>query len=139
MAQQPVTDDSPGTDLFPEYSTLYDLIVSEVEGLTDEQLNFESERWEWSKWSKWSIRRQLRHMASVPVGWLVDHWGDTLFPGGDHRVQDFRSRTDSGLETPVIMEELREAIDLTRNALAERSVAFLRDHTYIAEESPEWN
>lgn len=95
MAQQPVTDDSPGTDLFPEYSTLYDLIVSEVEGLTDEQLNFESERWEWS------IRRQLRHMASVPVGWLVDHWGDTLFPGGDHRVQDFRSRTDSGLETPV--------------------------------------
>ena len=136
MGQQLLTDDSPGTDLFPEYSALYALIVSEVEGLTDAQMDFESERWEWSKRS---IRHQLRHMASVPVGWLVGRWGDTLFPCGGHRVQDFRSRTDSGLETPVIMEELREAIDLTRSVLAERSVGFLRDHAYVAEESPEWN
>jgi hypothetical protein len=145
MAQEPLTDDSPGADLFPEYSTLYGLIVSEVEGLTDVQLDFESERWEWSKWS---IRRQLRHMEGVIFGWLVVHWGETLFPDGENGVRVVGRLTDSRFdrmdrerswETPVIMAELKEGIDMTLGALAERSVSFLREHTYIAEQSPEWN
>ena len=38
MTTQPISDDSPGTDLFPEYASLYELIASEVRGLSDEQV-----------------------------------------------------------------------------------------------------
>ena len=39
----PIADDAPGSVLFPEFATLYDLITPEVEGLSDEQLDFASE------------------------------------------------------------------------------------------------
>lgn len=145
MTLQPVSDDISGTTLFPEYSTLYDLVVSEVAGLTDEQLDFESERW---GWSKWSIRRQLRHMAGVPFSWLVVRWGKKLFPEGDPRVQRFRRQAGSGFdridmnryqEMPIVLAMLREAIDLTRSVLAERSIGFLRHQMYLNEDSPQWN
>jgi hypothetical protein len=42
LTNQPITDDSPGSALFPEFRTLYDLIAREVEGLTDEQLDWTS-------------------------------------------------------------------------------------------------
>ena len=145
MVQQSHTDDSPGAAIFPEYATLYDLILSEVEGLSDVQLDFVSERWEWSKWS---IRRQLSHMASLKFHWLLVRWGDTLFPNGDHGVQDIRGLINSKddrmdadryRETPVILEKLKEAIDLTRRVLVERSVGFLRDSTYLKDKSSEWH
>ena len=60
MNQSSVTKDSSGSELFPEYATLYDLIACEVEGLSDAQLDYTSERWEWNNWS---IRTQLSHMA----------------------------------------------------------------------------
>ena len=145
MAQQPITDDSLGADLFPEYSTLYDLILSEVGGLTDVQLDFESERWEWSKWS---IRRQLSHMASLKFHWLLARWGDTLFPDGDHGVQDVEGVAYAKgdwldearyWQYPAILEKLKEAIDLTRRVLAERTVGFLRSQTYLKNQSSEWD
>ena len=38
--------DAPGTVLFPEFeSELYRMISTEVEGLTEEQLDFESDQW----------------------------------------------------------------------------------------------
>ena len=46
MTSQPVSDDLPGTVLFPEYATLYDLIDAEVRDLTDEQLDFRSDEWD---------------------------------------------------------------------------------------------
>ena len=56
MSQQPITEISPGSILFPEYDSLYDLIEVEVGGLSDAELDFQSDRWEWAAWS---IRRQL--------------------------------------------------------------------------------
>ena len=44
MAEQSIAKDSPGSALFPEYETLYDLIASEVQGLSDEELDFVSDR-----------------------------------------------------------------------------------------------
>ena len=85
-------DDAPGTELFPEYATLYDLIAPEVEGLTDKQLDFESDRWEWSKWS---IRTQLSHMGAVIYRWLAVRWGETLFPHGEHGVEDLTVIADA--------------------------------------------
>ncbi len=145
MSSKPAAGDSPGIELFPEYETLFSLIESEVRGLTDAQLDFESDRWEWSKWS---IRRQLSHMASLMYRWMLIWWGDVLFPGGDHGVDDVDGTAASSYDRrmdesrywdlPVILEKLREGIDLTRRVLAERSVGFLRGHTYLQDQAPQW-
>ena len=136
MSQEGLTNDSPGSELFPEFSSLYALIASEVDSLTEGQMDFESQEWDWSKWS---IRRQLCHMASVPVGWLLVTWGDTLFPDARDHSQRFKTRTQSDLPTPAIMAELGEAIDLVQTVLAERSVAYLRDQVYVLRWRPDWN
>ena len=145
MTHQPTTDSSPGSSLFPEYATLYDLVAAEVSGLTDEELGFESDRWEWSKWS---IRIQLSHMASLIYRWLLLRWGDTLFPEEDHGVRDvkglaasdFDRRLDESRywELPVILAQLKGGIDLAQRVLDERSVGFLRSHTYLQQPSPQW-
>ena len=95
MTMQDFSDDSPSTSLFPEYATLYDLIAREVEGLTDEQLDFESDKW---GWSEWSIRVQLSHMASLLYRWMLLRWGDVVFPDGNHGVDDVKGLTDSGFD-----------------------------------------
>ncbi len=145
MADQPLTDNSPGSALFPEYATLYDLIAAEVEGLSDAQLDYNSEQWEWS-W--WSIRRQLSHMSSLIYRWLLIRWGDVLFPQGGHGVldvegladSDYDRRMDEGRywELPVVLDKLRGGIDLAQRLLAERSVGFLRGNTYLQQQSPQW-
>ena len=141
-----ISDDSPGTALFPEYATLYALIASEVEGLTEGQLDFTSERW---GWAEWSIRIQLSHMASVLYRWLLLRWGDTLFPDDDHGVDDVQGLANSGFdrrlddnrywELPDIMEKLEQGIGLARRVLAQRNVGFLRSHTYLQDQSPQWD
>lgn len=134
-----------GQALFPEYDTLYDLIAREVEGLSEEQLDFQSDRWEWARWS---IRRQLSHMASLIYRWMVVRWGDVLFPQGDHGVEDVAGLAESAYDRrmdeekywdlPVIMDKLRGGIDLVRRVLRERDAAFLRSHTYLQHQAPYW-
>ena len=108
MTQQSISEDSPGSTLFPEYATLLDLISREVQGLSDEQLDWESDRWEWSKWS---IRRQLSHMSSLIYSWLLRQWGDTLFPDGSHGVDYVTAIVEMG-ELPTILDALRGGVDL---------------------------
>jgi hypothetical protein len=146
MTGRPISDDSPGAALFPEYASLYPLIASEVEGLTEGQLDFTSDRW---GWAEWSIRVQLSHMASLIYRWLLLRWGDTLFPDGDHGVEDVQSLADSGFdrrlddnrywELPVIMEKLEQGIGLARRVLAQRNVGFLWSHTLLQDQSPQWD
>ena len=136
MNLQTITDDAPGTVLFPEYEKLYDLIVREVTGLTDAQLDFRSDQW---AWADWSIRRQLSHMASLIYGWIIVRLGPTLFPDGNHGITDVQSLTDSGFDRrlddrrywdlPVILHTLQDGITLIQRVLAQRSVGFLRNHT----------
>ena len=145
MTEQNINEDSPGSALFPEYATLFDLISTEVAGLSDAQLDFTSDRWEWSGWS---IRTQLSHMASLIYRWLLVRWCDTLFPEGDHGVEDLPGVTDSGFdrrmdddrywELPAIMEQLKAGIDLAQRVLIERNVGFLRTNTYLQDQSPQW-
>jgi len=136
MNLQTITDDAPGTVLFPEYEELYDLIAREVTGLTDAQLDFRSEQW---AWADWSIRRQLSHMASLIYGWTIVRLGPTLFPDGNHGIADIQSLTASGFDRrlddrryadlPVILQALQDGIALIQRVLAQRSVGFLRSHT----------
>lgn len=132
-------DDAPGSVLFPEYASLYNLIAAEVEGLTEEQLDFESDRWEWSRWS---IRTQLSHMASVIYRWLAVRWGETLFPQGEHGVEDLTVIEEAAdrsldserrLEIDDIMARLDEGIKLAQRVLDRRSVGFMRSHTLFRE------
>ena len=136
MHLQTITDDAPGTVLFPEYEGLYDLIAREVTGLTDAQLDFRSDQW---AWADWSTRRQLSHMASLIYGWMIVRLGPTLFPDGNHGIADVHSLTASGAdrrlddrrywELPAILRALQDGITLIQRVLAQRSVGFLRSHT----------
>ena len=146
MTQQAITENPPGSALFPEYDTVYDLIASEVEGLSGEQLDFISDQW---GWSEWSIRTQLSHMSSLIYRWLILRWGDTLFPDGDHGVEDIEGLASSEFdrrmdetrywELLVIMKRLKDGFDLAQRVLAERSVEFLRSHNYLQIQSPQWH
>ena len=142
---QSIGNSSPGSSLFPEYDTLYDLIAAEVDGLSDTELDFESDQWEWAAWS---IRRQLSHMASLMYRWLILRWGDTLFPDGEHGVDDVSGLADSKYdrrmdddrywELPAVLAQLRGGVDLVQRVLAERNVGFLRSHTYLQDQAPQW-
>jgi|AP95_1055475.scaffolds.fasta_scaffold55335_2 hypothetical protein len=145
MTDTPVTDDTLGADLLPEYATLFELIAAEVRDLNDEQLDFRSDQW---GWADWSIRVQLSHMASLIPRWLVLRWGDVLFPDGDHGVNDVQAIANSDFDRrmddnkyhdlPVILNKLEEYINLARRVLAERSVGFLRAHSVIQEQNAQW-
>jgi hypothetical protein len=136
MNLRTITDDTPGTVLFPEYEKLYDLIAREVTGLTDAQLDFRSDQW---AWADCSIRRQLSHMASLIYGWIIVRLGQTLFPDGNHGIADVQGLTASGFDRrlddrrywdlPVILHALQDGIALIQRVLAQRSVGFLRSHT----------
>lgn len=141
MTASHILDDAPAARLFPEYSDLYDLIVPEVTGLTDAQLDWTSERWEWAHWS---IRRQTSHMASLLFRWLVVRWGDALFPDGDHGVEDVQavalSANDRALDAryhtmPQILGKLSEGIALAQRVLNERDAGFLRSSAITQEHS----
>jgi uncharacterized damage-inducible protein DinB len=136
MNPQTITDDAPGTVLFPEYAELYELITREVTELTDSQLDFRSDRW---AWADWSIRRQLSHMASLIYGWMIVRLGPTLFPDGNHGIDDIQNLTAPGFDRrlddqryrafPIILHALQDGIALIQRVLAQRSAGFLRGHT----------
>ena len=146
MTNQAITDDSPASALFPEFDTLYELIADEARGLTDEQLDWTSDDF---GWAEWSIRNQLSHMASLTYRWLILRCGDTLFPDGEHGIEDIRSIADSPSdrrldddqywELPVILDMLRDGIDLARRVLSERTVGFMRSRSVASEMSASWN
>ena len=137
MSVNRIPDDAPASALFPEFETLYDLIAAEVEGLTDEQLDWTSDKWEWAHWS---IRRQTSHMASLLFRWLVVRWVDTVYPDGDHGVENVESLAVSANDRALdvryhdmdeILGKLREGITLAQSVLAERTAGFLRSNTLV--------
>lgn len=140
-----VSDTAPGSVLFPEYDTLYDLIALEVEGLTEAQLDFSSERW---AWAEWSIRFQLSHVAYAMYSWLLVRWGKTLFPHGEHGIEDVPGLTASGFPQrldaqryaalPDLLQQLHGAITLAQRVLAERNVGFLRSQTLLRDSPQHW-
>ncbi len=146
MTQQMVPDDAQGSMLFPEYSTLYDLIAREVEGLTDIQLDFTSDNW---AWAEWNIRRQLTHMANLIYGWLLVRWGNVLFPQDSHSEADGKESTTSGFdprldetqdrEVSVILHKLSDATTFVQQVLGDHTVGFLRHQTYLRDFPAHWH
>ncbi len=133
MTLPDLAQDSPATELFPQFeSEIYQMIATEIEGLTEEQLDFESDQWEWSKWS---IRRNLSHMASGDVRWLVLRWGEQLFQNGAPDIDDLDGTVNSPYDrrldekkywaVPDIMAKLREGLNLSQSVLAQETVGSL--------------
>ena len=134
MNNSTMQDDAPGTQLFPQFEDeIYDMIAGEIEGLTDEQLDFDSDRW---GWSAWSIRRNVSHMASGDFRWLLQRWGERLFPDGVPHVDDldsilsaeFDRRLDENVYWRIedILAVLRRALDLSWSVLSRQTVASMR-------------
>ena len=129
--------DAPGTQLFPQFKNqIYDMIAEEIEGLTDEQLDFDSDRW---GWSAWSIRRNVSHMASGDFRWLLQRWGKRLFTDGVPHVADldgilsaeFDRRLDESVYWQIddILAVLRRALDLSWSVLSQETVASMQAKT----------
>ncbi len=129
-----VREDSPATDLFPQFrNDLYEMVLAEAQGLTDEQLDFESDRWEWSKWS---IRRNLSHMASGDFRWMWIRWGAQLFPDGlpngpeldalCESPHDRRLDETKYWELDFILEKVRQGLDFCWSVLSAETVGSMR-------------
>lgn len=146
MNREPITDNSPASELFPEYAGLYDLITPELQGLSDEQLDWTSGQW---GWAEWSARRQLSHMASLLYRWLMVRWGDVLFPNGEHGIAEAEQVTNADFDRAlpndrywdlsVLLEKLNESIGLAQRVLDEKNVGFLRANTLRYNLTPQWD
>ena len=134
MTQQEIAGDAPGTALFPQFQgEIYALYLQELEGLTDEQLDFESEQW---GWSQWSIRRNVSHVASGDFRWLLERWGARLFPQGLPDIGDWAGimaspydrRLDESKywELDSILAVFRQGLALAWSVLESETVASLQ-------------
>ena len=134
MAQQEITGNSPGTVLFPQFQQeIYDMYRQELAGLTDEQLDFESDQW---GWSEWSIRRNLSHVASGDFRWLLQRWGENLFTDGLPEIDDWEGIIESPFDRRLdetkywdvdsIFAVLRKSLDFACSVLASETVDSMR-------------
>ena len=140
MAQQDITGDAPGTVLFPQFrQEIYDMYQLELAGLTDEQLDFQSDRW---GWSEWSLRRNVSHVASGDFRWLLQRWGENLFTQGLPEIDDWEGIIDSPYdrrldetkywELDSIMAVLRKSMEFCCGVLASETVDSMRSKEITA-------
>ena len=138
MQPENIPDESPATLLFPQFeSEIYQMAASELAGLNQAQLDFESEKW---GWSGWSIRRNLSHMGSGDLRWFWGRWGRQLFPdnlppgllspeefdGLLESKYDRRFDEDLYWDVDVLLEKLREGLDLAQAILSSETAGSLR-------------
>jgi len=150
MLEQQLNDDSPALLRFPQFeSHLYEIAAGEVAGLTEEQLDFESDKW---GWSGWSIRRQLSHMASGNFRWFWQRWGLTMYPEGPpanppnaeeikvlaQSEYDRRLDEDVYWDVKLILEELQRGLALGQTILSQHTVGSLRTEEFEYADTGEW-
>ena len=146
MSANDLPNDAPATRLFPQFSDqLYQMISSEVQDLTDAQLDFESEQWEWSKWS---IRRNLSHMASGDFRWFWTRWGEELFPDGLANSGEIEALLDSPYDRRLdeskfwalddILGTLRKGLDFAWSVLSSETVGSMRSREIESGDSELW-
>ena len=152
MTTPDLPGDAPATDLFPQFGDeIFDMIASEVHGLTDAQLDFESYRWEWAKWS---IRRNVSHLASGDFRWLWGRWRAQLFPGGlDNSGEISEGELEEILASPNdrrmdeskywamedILQVLRQGLEFAKSVLSRETVATMRIREIDGAASDMWD
>ena len=134
MTQEQLSEDAPAARLFPQFGPkLYDMLDSEVKGLTDQQLDWKSDRWDWSTWS---IRLQVSHMVSFIRSWLLQRWGDQLFPQGTAHLGNLADfpRSSSGpfldesrfWQIEDLLGQIDGSMKLAQHVLSSETVGSLR-------------
>ena len=134
-----------GSEVFPEFDDLFELIRSEISGLSNQQLDYTSDEWDWSTWS---IRIQLSHMASLIPRWIIVRLGHILYPNNDHGYTDInpiassnydrRLDDDKYWEIQEIMSALEKAINLVKDVLNKTSIEVLQNNKVQRDPSPQW-
>ena len=132
-------------NFFPEFETLYGLIANEIGTLSDEQLDYTSDNWEWAGWS---IRNQMSHMALLIPVWLVLRWGSTIFPLEDHGITNIKkitqSKSDRRLDDDIYWEIddlsrlLKQFINLAIKVLKDNSLEFMASKKIDRDATPQW-
>jgi len=150
MPSEHVSDDSPAVLLFPQFeSQLYRMAAAEVAELSEEQLDFESDKW---GWAEWSIRRHLSHMASGNFRWFWQRWGLEIFPAGAPpnapspeetkamTQSKFDRRLDEDLywEVDVILEKLHQGLELGQLILSNETAGSMRTKEFEFSDTGEW-
>ena len=130
-------------DRYPEYEHLYTWMRQEVEGLTDEQLDWDDESQEWSKWS---IRRQISHVAYAHFFQMVLAWGNLFFqdrekpqpfdPAGAAKY-DRRLDEEKFWDMKDLLPILETDINITRGVLSRLSEDELHSITMDRKIPPE--
>ncbi|MCE2464969.1 MAG: hypothetical protein J4G01_02650 [Dehalococcoidia bacterium] len=129
---QEILDDTPGTEMFPQYGLYYDMVCAEVAELTDAQLDYASDRW---AWSEWSIRRNVSHVASMGFRWLLRRWADQdlasglELPEGTDEIVASEGRWLDEARYPTIesvLDKLRDSLDMCQSILAKQTLASMR-------------
>ncbi len=147
MSANDLPNDAPATNLFPQFNDqLYQMISVEVQDLTDAQLDFESDRWEWSKWS---IRRNLSHMASGDFRWFWTRWGEELFPEGLANSREIEALLDSPYDRRLdeskfwavddILGILRKGLDFAWSVLSSETVGSMGSKEIESADSELWS
>ena len=126
MTQQ--SDNAPGTTLFPDIGNFHSMLSQELEGLTDEQLDFTSDKW---TWAEWSIRRNASHVSSGGLRWVLGRWADANLAEGISLPDDAMEIVNSGARwldeekyhtVDSILLKLKEGLDLCDAVLAKQTV-----------------
>jgi hypothetical protein len=87
-------------------------------------------------------------MASLIPRWLVLRWGSTLFPLGDHGVENIeeisQSKSDRRLDDEVYWEigdislMLKKFVDLAIRVLRDNSLEFMASQKINRDATPQW-
>lgn len=132
----------------PNYGELYDWLCQEVEGLSDAQLDFDSQEQEWM-W--WSIRRQVSHMAWVSLVFPHRRCHMFLWPDGDipspinwtdHHIKTmkFDRRLDETLywDVPTLLDKFKLGLDWLTEVVTTVPIVKLRATESVHRGTPFW-
>ena len=138
--------DASAAHLFPAFNTkIYQMVEMEVAGVNNDALDFESERW---GWSKWSIRRNLSHIASGDYRWFWQRWGNIIFPSGLDKSTYINDLLDSPYdrrldetkywELNTLLVKLKEALLFAQTILEEETVTSCRFKEIQVDQGGNW-
>ena len=124
--------DASAASLFPEFAGFYNMMADELQGLTDDQLDFTSDQW---GWSEWSIRTNASHVASMGFRWLLGRWADADLGQGASLPDDAEEIVNSGARwldegkyrsVESILGKLQESMGLCQHVLDRETVDSMR-------------
>jgi hypothetical protein len=143
-------DSDPMVVNWPDYGELYSWLCQEVEGLSDAQLDFDSQAPE-QEWMWWSIRRQVSHIAWVALVFPHRRCHMFLWPDGhipspinwtDHHIKTmkFDRRLDESLywDLPTLLDKVKVGIDWLTAVVTAVPIVKLRATQSVHRGTPFW-